>query len=101
MELNEYQSKASYTNKQLDLTYYMVALCGEAGEVANEYKKYLRGDFDRAALQLKCLDEYGDVLWYITQGAAELGITLEDIAQYNLDKLEKRYGKKGTYNKTN
>jgi NTP pyrophosphatase (non-canonical NTP hydrolase) len=34
--------------------------------------------------------ELGDVLWYVSQVASELGLELEDIAQENLDKLLSR-----------
>jgi NTP pyrophosphatase (non-canonical NTP hydrolase) len=34
--------------------------------------------------------ELGDVLWYVSQVASELGLELEEIAQQNLDKLLSR-----------
>ena len=34
--------------------------------------------------------ELGDVLWYVSQLASELGLEFEDIAQTNLDKLFSR-----------
>jgi len=36
-------------------------------------------------------DELGDVLWYISACADELGITLDEIAEYNVEKLAKRH----------
>jgi NTP pyrophosphatase (non-canonical NTP hydrolase) len=35
----------------------------------------------------KISDELGDVLWYTSQLATELGLDLEDIAERNLNKL--------------
>ena len=64
----------------------------EAGEVADKVKKVIRdreGVFSPeviAALQL----ELGDVLWYVSQLATELGLDLEAVAQANLDKLASR-----------
>ena len=35
--------------------------------------------------------ELGDVMWYVVETAAGLGLTLEDIARMNIAKLERRY----------
>lgn len=93
MQLNEYQVKrAEYavypdagTGSVAPLTYSVLALCGEAGELANKLKKHLRASTDIDARLLA--DELGDVLWYVAAVASELGWTLEDVAKYNLGKL--------------
>lgn len=70
---------------------------GEAGEVQNKVKKVLRDDGGvitperRAAIA----QELGGNLWYISACATELGLSLEDIAQSNLDELQSRL-KRGT-----
>lgn len=38
------------------------------------------------------LEELGDVLWYLTATTIAKGLTLEDLWQYNVKKLEERYG---------
>lgn len=37
------------------------------------------------------LDELGDVLWYIGETAAGIGVTLEEVAIHNIEKLKTRY----------
>ena len=96
MELNDFQIKARktalYPNVGNNFIYPTLGLTGEAGEVADKVKKVIRdqdGVFDESAKD-KVRLELGDVLWYISQLASELGFSLEDVAQKNLDKLESR-----------
>lgn len=94
MELNVYQEMAQRTsNKTLDLKAHLfngvLGLAGEAGECADLVKKYYYQD-NRPIIHL-LEDELGDVLWYVAETAAALGMTLEDIAQHNVDKLRRRY----------
>jgi NTP pyrophosphatase (non-canonical NTP hydrolase) len=60
--------------------------------VADKVKKVLRdqaGEFDADSLEGLRL-ELGDVLWYVSQLASELGFSLEEIAEANLAKLASR-----------
>jgi|SRR6266403_1201943 len=98
MELNEYQQQAAGTavcqdQKNVDgLTYAVLALCGESGELANKLKKHLRAG---TAVDVEVLaDELGDVLWYVSAVAKELGYTLELVANENLQKLAARQAAK-------
>lgn len=74
-----------------DLNYSIIALNGEAGEVAEWYKKYnLRGN-PTGELSLQDLkEELGDVLFYLTRLASLNGWTLLDVAQTNVTKIEQR-----------
>jgi NTP pyrophosphatase (non-canonical NTP hydrolase) len=65
---------------------------GEAGEVAEHAKKAIRDDGGEISdeRRLALARELGDVLWYTSQLATELGLELEDIARENLDKLLSR-----------
>jgi NTP pyrophosphatase (non-canonical NTP hydrolase) len=76
-----------------NLEYPTLGLAGEAGEVANIVKKIQR---DHSGVvtedtRNKLKDELGDVLWYISACCDELGLTLTEIAEYNVDKLAKRH----------
>ena len=101
MQINEYQHLALRTATTDDslhpygmLTNGVMGLCGESGECIDILKKveFQEHEFDPNRL----IDELGDVLWYVAQTATGLGITLEDVAQGNIKKLEKRYPQKFT-----
>ena len=98
MEFDEYQKLTSKTalytkpDTHYKLMYLSMGTAGETGEVIEKVKKLIRpvevtiSDEKREDLK----KEIGDVLWYISQLAKELGLSLEDIAQYNLKKLADR-----------
>lgn len=67
-------------------------LVGEAGEVAEKFKKILRDKNGQATDEDKkeLAKELGDVLWYVNSVGIYLGFTLEEIAQSNLDKVLSR-----------
>jgi NTP pyrophosphatase (non-canonical NTP hydrolase) len=62
---------------------------GEAGEVQNLVKKWKFQGHPLA--KDKIVDELGDILWYISLMAYTLGLDLSVIANYNVEKLRKRY----------
>lgn len=99
MKFEEYQAEASqtalYPRRMENLEYPTLGLAGEAGEVANIVKKIQRdhGGVINDEIRGKLKDELGDVLWYISACADELGLTLTEIAQYNVNKLAKRHGR--------
>ena len=78
-----------------NLEYPTLGLAGEAGEVANIVKKIQRdhGGVINDEIRTKLKDELGDVLWYISVCADELGISLDEIAAFNVNKLAKRHGR--------
>lgn len=95
MHLNEYQEVARRTAqypRESRVTYPILGLCGEAGELANKYKKVIRGaagdpdQIDRESF----IGELGDVLWYIASIASDIGVDLDLVAQRNCAKLAKR-----------
>lgn len=91
MKLNEYQELSSRTAAKHDneLINYGLGIAGEAGEVADLIKKssFHGHSIDKAEVK----KELGDVLWYLGQIARLTGLTLEEVAQGNIDKLMKRY----------
>lgn len=92
---DQYQEKAISTRlypQEMAIPYCALGLVGESGEVAEKVKKIIRdkggelSDEDREALSY----ELGDVLWYITDFADQLGFSLKEIAQRNHQKLASR-----------
>lgn len=88
MNFKEYQEQAARTNGS-NLTAHFLGMCGEAGEVVELYKKWFAHGHDLDLVKLE--KELGDVLWYISAIATELGLHLEFIAEYNIAKLKARY----------
>jgi NTP pyrophosphatase (non-canonical NTP hydrolase) len=89
MTFDEYQEFARSTAvypEDCKVVYPTLGLCGEAGEVAEKIKKHMRDGRSLVGVGL----ELGDVLWYISALADDLGVTLEEIAQSNVDKLQSR-----------
>lgn len=65
---------------------------GEAGEVQDQIKKAIfHGHGFTEELKAKIQKELGDVLWYIAGMCTVFDWKLEDIAQMNIEKLEKRF----------
>lgn len=94
MDANEYQKRAMMTlnpalKKKDVLINSVMGLCGESGEAIDIVKKWLAQGH---ALDKEHLaKELGDIAWYLAEAATALDLSLGDILQANLDKLEKRY----------
>ncbi len=96
MNFSEYQEKsrktAIYPNIGNNWIYPTLGLCDESGEVAGKIKKIIRdkgGVIDNDSKE-EIKKELGDVLWYISQLSTELGISLDDVAEKNIEKLYSR-----------
>lgn len=104
MFMNDYQTAARRTAMGNSLDHFVMGLAEEAGEVAGVMKRFHRGDEKyRSSIYPEQLSpsakdklkaEIGDVLWYIAMIADELEVPLEEIAQYNIDKLADRAQRK-------
>jgi len=97
MDFKEYQEKSKKTDmgtviKDSSIAYYALGLADESGEVAGKIKKLYR-DFDGKLTEeykKEIAKELGDVMWYTAQLCTKLGLTVEEVAQMNLDKLASR-----------
>lgn len=95
MTLDEYQDEAIKTrHMDADLVYLSGKLAVEAVEV---FQPILKNKYHGKALDKDhVLEECGDCLWYIANIAASFGVSLDEIAEYNVRKLRTRHGV--TYN---
>nr|DAO59815.1 MAG TPA: NTP-PPase-like protein [Caudoviricetes sp.] len=95
MEINEYQKAALTTAvypEDKRIIYPTLGMCGEAGEVADKVKKVIRDnnqDFTNDRKR-EIAKEIGDVLWYCATLSHDIGFSLEEVAQMNIDKLASR-----------
>ncbi|MBQ2392563.1 MAG: nucleoside triphosphate pyrophosphohydrolase family protein [Alistipes sp.] len=95
MTLNEYQAHALETAiypAESRIIYPTLGLTGEAGEVADKVKKIIRDNHKEFTAEKKAeiMKEIGDVLWYCATLSHDLGYTLDEVAQTNVDKLRSR-----------
>ena len=96
MNFSDYQTQsrktALYPSIGHGVIYPTLGLTNEAGEVAGKVKKIFRdkggviGAAEREALK----GELGDVLWYLAQVCTELDLSLDEVAEHNIEKLSSR-----------
>jgi len=73
--------------KLCQISYCVLGLVGEAGEIANKLKKAWRDNtFDKKDIA----KELGDVAYYLAQTLTELGFSLEEVMKENNAKLAAR-----------
>jgi NTP pyrophosphatase (non-canonical NTP hydrolase) len=97
MDFIDYQIAAIRTAvypRSQAVIYPTLGLTNEAGEVAGKVKKVLRdgdGNFTDQERLDQIIDELGDVLWYAAVLSADLGTTLQYVAERNISKLQDRF----------
>jgi len=96
LTFKEYQKRsretAIYPEIEKGFVYPAFGLAGETGEVMETIKKIFRdssGQINEETRE-RLVKELGDVLWYLSNLATELGLSFEDIAKGNLEKLASR-----------
>ena len=93
MDFEQYQKQAyvaiqSHENNKEEIMHWAIGLGEEAGEVLSVVKhKYYGNQYDVEEL----VGELGDVLWHVSALCAASGISMQDVAEYNIAKLQHRY----------
>lgn len=99
LTMNDYQADtAKYAIYKWKVIYPALALNEEAGEVAGKISKLIRDQglkFDGSekltdAQRADICYELGDCLWQIAALSRDLGVSLNEVAHMNLEKLSSR-----------
>lgn len=85
-----YVAIQEHENNKEEVMHWAIGLGEEAGEALSVIKhKYYGGKYDIEDL----VNELGDTLWHIAALCTACDIRIEDVAEYNLAKLNHRYPK--------
>lgn len=98
--LEQYQEKAlevelfhdEISPEVAELLYLYAGLTEEVGEIGSKLKRIIRDsncklhEEDIPGLKKEC----GDTLWYLTALISKLGLTLDEVAEDNLRKIQSR-----------
>ena len=88
MEYSYWVEGKIITEGETRLVENTLGLVGEAGEVAEKIKKYLRDN--SKVSQKEIVKELGDVVFYATALSNYFYSNLEEVMQVNMDKLDDR-----------
>lgn len=91
MNFFEYEAKAMpFRLPSATPDYALFNLGAEVGEVLSLEAKLIRDGGNLAEYRAKLKKELGDVLWHITAVARDNGMSLEEVAVENINKLANR-----------
>jgi len=85
----DYQQRARLMNLDPKVLHGAIGIGSESGEILDTIKAHIfyGKELDRENL----IEEAGDVLWFLNELSAGLGVTLDEIAEANIEKLQRRY----------
>lgn len=99
MDFDFYQDAASGTDqfagqkatKDAGLMIPLLGIAGETGTLLAEFKKKIRDKESYEGFKEKAEEELGDILWYLSNIASRLELSLSEIASKNLQKTNERW----------
>jgi NTP pyrophosphatase (non-canonical NTP hydrolase) len=99
MNLKEYcewtgNTCAKLDNEVLDTIHMLFGMITEVGELTDVFKKQLA--YNRHIDWVNVSEELGDIMFYIASFCRMNNISLEDVIETNVQKLESRYPNKFT-----
>ena len=94
MDIGEFQRRSIRTlnnelTKEEQVANMIIGMFSEGGEIGSEIKKafYQGHELDRKHL----MEELGDLMFYVVNLATLYDLSMENILDYNIEKLKKRY----------
>jgi NTP pyrophosphatase (non-canonical NTP hydrolase) len=99
VDFDQYQELSVQTDQQsakkqgssAGLLIPLLGLAGETGTLLAEFKKKFRDKQTYDGFDDRVEEELGDVLWYLSNIASRLGLSLSEIARRNLRKTQERW----------
>jgi NTP pyrophosphatase (non-canonical NTP hydrolase) len=99
MDFDFYQDNATGTDQNVGqnvkndegLLIPLLGIAGETGTLLAEFKKKIRDKDSYEGFQEKAEEELGDILWYLSNIASRMGLSLSEIASKNLQKTYERW----------
>jgi NTP pyrophosphatase (non-canonical NTP hydrolase) len=97
VDLDRYQDAARGTDQfaegkdERDLMIPLLGLAGETGTLLAEFKKKIRDGESYEGFRERAEEELGDVLWYLSNSATRLELSLSEVASKNLQKTYERW----------
>lgn len=89
MTFDQYQSLSMETRLPTACSGYVVlGMVGELGELYGKWAKLIRDGGERDQEDTK--KELGDILWFLAALCEDNGLSLDDVAKYNIYKLQSR-----------
>lgn len=90
-EFKSIQDIISGYEDKIDILHCLVGMSEESGELLGEMKKNIF--HNKPVNRTKLISESGDLFWYYLVGIKILNISLNEIIEYNIEKLNLRYPK--------
>jgi len=82
------------TVKRAQLLHALLGVISEAGEMVEAFRR--THDEENDAVRVNCIEEGGDMIWYVTRWLKTSGSSVEDASQRVVAKLKTRYPDKFT-----
>jgi NTP pyrophosphatase (non-canonical NTP hydrolase) len=96
MHLDQFQQEAMATDQRPGtsveaLVIPLLGLVGETGTLLTQFKKFLRDGPGHELFTKQVAEELGDVLWYVANLATKFGLSLDQVAAANIEKVRGRW----------